>query len=173
MSPIVLCLRSSLGGMSRANLMGSTWQSFRFNMCIRYENGAFKNTNENRPFLKPQKPLLSASVGWWCGLVIKRVLQFSSFSSMLTSKTRWFQIWPQKLSTTITSKVMSNLSLKIWNFKANFRSGNQLKITMVKKDLSSRCKLRKVFNFFFSKKCDFMFKNMKKSESPKMVSKRL
>ena len=86
-------------------------------------------------------------VGGW--MVIKRVLRFSSFSSMLTSKMRWFQIWPQKLYTTNTSKVMSNLSLKIWNFKANFRSGNQLKITMVKKDLSSRCKLRKFFNFFF------------------------
>ena len=28
---------------------------------MRNENGAFKNTNEDRPFLKPQKPLLS---GW-------------------------------------------------------------------------------------------------------------
>ena len=32
-------------------------------MCMRNENGAFKNTNEDRPFLKPQKPLLSGWVG--------------------------------------------------------------------------------------------------------------
>ena len=33
---------------------------------MRNENGAFKNTNEDQPFLKPQKPLLS---GWMGGLV--------------------------------------------------------------------------------------------------------
>ena len=101
--------------------------------------------------------------------VIKRVLQFSSFSSMLTSKMRWFEIWPQKLSTTITSKVMSNLSLKIWNFKANFRSGNQLKITVVKKDLSSKCKLRRVL-IFFSKNailCSKIWKIWKSKNSVK------
>ena len=30
---------------------------------MRNENGAFKNTKEDRPFLKPQKPLLSGWVG--------------------------------------------------------------------------------------------------------------
>ena len=34
---------------------------------MRNENGAFKNTNEDRPFLKPQKPLLSGWVGGWVG----------------------------------------------------------------------------------------------------------
>ena len=34
---------------------------------MRNENGAFKNTNEDRPFLKPQKPLLSGWVDGWVG----------------------------------------------------------------------------------------------------------
>ena len=34
---------------------------------MRNENGAFKNTSEDRPFLKPQKPLLSGWVGGWMG----------------------------------------------------------------------------------------------------------
>ena len=34
---------------------------------MKNENGAFKNTNEDRPFLKPQKPLLSGWVGGWMG----------------------------------------------------------------------------------------------------------
>ena len=61
-------------------------------------------------------------VGGWVG--IKRVLRFCSISSMLTSKMRWFQIWPQKLSTAIRLKVMSNLILKFWDFKVDFRGGN-------------------------------------------------
>ena len=40
---------------------------------------------------------------------------------------------------------MSKLSLKIWNFKVDFRGGNQLKKMMFTKDLFSRRKLRKVF----------------------------
>merc|ERR1711954_615179 len=48
-----------------------------------------------------------------------------------------------------------------------------LKKMMVTKDLSSRRKLRKVFKKNLSKKRDFMIKNIKKTESPKMVSKRL
>ena len=96
-------------------------------------------------------------------------------STAKRSKKCNFKKWTKNSSRSLNPQflVMGNLSLKIWNFKANFRSGNQLKITMVKKDLSSRCKLRKVFNFFFSKKCDLRFKNMKKTEIPKMVSKRL
>ena len=35
----------------------------------------------------------------------------------------------------------------------------------------SLLKFLKVFDFFFLKKCDFRFKNMKKTESPKMTSK--
>ena len=42
---------------SGANPMGSTWQSFQFNMCMRNQNWTFKNTLEDRPFLKPRKPL--------------------------------------------------------------------------------------------------------------------
>ena len=88
----------------------------------------------------------SKTFNFWMGgwVVIKRVLQFSSFSSVLTSKIRWFQIWPQKLSTAIRSKVMSNLILKFWNFEADFRGGKWPKIMMVTNDLSSRRKLRKV-----------------------------
>ena len=156
-------------GKSGANPMGSTWQSFQFNMCMRNQNRTFKNTLEDRPFLKPQKPLLYGLVGGWMG--IKRVLRFCSISSMLTSKMRWFQIWPQKLSTAIRSKVMSNLLLKFWNFKADFRGGKWPKIMMVTNDLSSRRKLRKVKKKKLSKKCDFRFKNIKKPESPKMTSK--
>ena len=59
------------------------------------------------------------------------------------------------------------------NFKVDFRGGNQLKKMMVSKDLSSRLKLRKVKKKKSSKKRDFRTKNMKKTESPKMVSKRL
>ena len=44
-------------------------------------------------------------------------------------------------------------------------------IQMVTNDLSSRCKLRKVFKKKLSKKSDFRFKNIKKTESPKMISK--
>ena len=84
--------------------------------------------------------------GWVDGwVVIFWVLWFFSKSGIITSKMCWFQIWPQKLSTAIRSKVMSNLSLKMWNFKAHFRGGNRLKKMMVTKDLSSRRKLRKVF----------------------------
>ena len=108
-------------------------------------------------------------MGGW--VVIKRVLRFSSFSSILTSKMRWFQIWPQKLSTAIRSKVMSNLVLKFWNFKADFRGGKWPKIMMVTNDLSSGRKLRKLFKKKMSKKWDFRFKNIKKTESPKMTSK--
>ena len=82
-------------------------------------------------------------MGGW--VVIFWVLWFFSKSGIITSKMCWFQIWPQKLSTAIRSKVMSNLSLKMWNFKAHFRGGNRLKKMMVTKDLSSRRKLRKVF----------------------------
>ena len=42
------------------------------------------------------------------------------------------------MSTAIRSKVISNLSLKIWNFKADFRIGNQLKIMMVTQKTSPR-----------------------------------
>ena len=86
-------------------------------------------------------------MGGWVGgwVVIFWVLWFFSKSGIITSKMCWFQIWPQKLSTAIRSKVMSNLSLKMWNFKAHFRGGNRLKKMMVTKDLSSRRKLRKAF----------------------------
>ena len=59
------------------------------------------------------------------------------------------------MSTAIRSKVMSNLSLKMWNFKAHFRGGNRLKKMMVTKDLSSRRKLRKVFKKKFIEKKGF------------------
>ena len=107
------------------------------------ENEGFKNTSVNRPFSNRRKTLLSGWVGGW--VVIFWVLWFFSKSGIITSKMCWFQIWPQKLSTAIRSKVMSNLSLKMWNFKAHFRGGNRLKKMMVTKDLSSRRKLRKVF----------------------------
>ena len=45
------------------------------------------------------------------------------------------------------------------------------KIMMVINDLSSRRKLRKVFKKKLSKKCDFRFRNIKKTESPKMTTK--
>ena len=48
------------------------------------ENWGFKNTNVNRPFLIRRKPLLSGWVGWW--VVVKRVLGFSSNTSIGTSK---------------------------------------------------------------------------------------
>ena len=72
-------------------------------------------------------------------------------SAAKISKKCNFKKWTKNSSRSLNPQflVMGNLSLKIWNFKANFRGGNQLKITMVKKTLSSRCKLRKVFNFFF------------------------
>ena len=69
---------------------------------------------------------LSAWVGGWIGewwVLIKTVLRFFSFSGILTSKICWLQIWPQKLSTAMRSKVMSNLNLKFWNFNADFRGG--------------------------------------------------
>ena len=59
----------------------------------------------------------STRVVWMCGLVggwmvIKRVLRFSLFLSMLTSKISWFQKWCQKLSTAFLSKVMSTLKIQ-------------------------------------------------------------
>ena len=45
---------------------------------------------------------------------------------------------------------MSNLSLKMWNFKVDFRGGNQLKIMVVTRDLSSGRKWRKFFIFFLN-----------------------
>ena len=147
------CILSREGRCERTLPMGSTWRSFQFILHWWTKMGGFKNTNVNRPFSNRRKTLLSGWVGGWVGgwVVIFLVLWFSSKSGIITSKMCWFQIWPQKLSTAIRSKVMSNLSLKIWNFKADFRGGNQLKIMMVTKDLSSRRKLRKVFNFFFLK----------------------
>ena len=117
------------------------------------ENEGFKNTSVNRPFSNRRKTLLSGWVGGW--VVIFWVLWFFSKSGIITSKMCWFQIWPQKLSTAIRSKVMSNLSLKMWNFKAHFRGGNRLKKMMVTKDLSSRRKLRKVFKKKFIEKKGF------------------
>ena len=64
----------------------------------------------NPPFWNPRKPLLSGWVGGW--VVIFWVLWFSSFSSIITSKMRWFQIWCQKLSTDFLSKVMSTLKFQ-------------------------------------------------------------
>ena len=112
----------------------------------------FQKHERGSAFFETSKTFIVRMGGWLGG--DQNNPSISSFLSMMsTSKMRWFQIWPQKLSTTITSKVKSNLSLKTWNFKTNLRAGNQLKITMVKKDLSSRCKLR--FSFFFFKKIRF------------------
>ena len=73
---------------------------------------------------------------------------------------------PEKFSTTVSSiKVMSNLSLKIRNFNIDFSGGKQLKIMMVTKALSSSCNFRKVFQENFVSKCDFKYKNIKKTES--------
>ena len=41
-------------GKSGANPMGSTWQSFQFNMWMRNQNWTFKITYEDRTFLKPR-----------------------------------------------------------------------------------------------------------------------
>ena len=73
------------------------------------------------------------------------------------------------MSAVVRSKVKSKLNSKSLNFKSDFPGGKQLKIIMVTKDLSSRCKLRKFSNFFFEN--DFKAKNMKKTESPKITSK--
>ena len=58
---------------------------------------------------------------------------------------------------------MSKLSFKIWNFKVDFRGGNQPKKIMVKKDLSSRHKLSKGFKKKFIQKSDFMLKKYEKN----------
>ena len=76
-----------------------------------------------------------------------------------------------KLSTAVRSKVISKLNLIILNFISDFRGGKQLKIMMVTKYLSSSRKLRKDYKSFFSKMSNFRFKNMKKTECPKMTSK--
>ena len=68
---------------------------------------------------------------------------------------------------------MGNLSLKILNFKANFRGGNQLKITMDQKRPLLEVQIEKSFQFFFFKKMRFYVQKYEKTESPKMVSKRL
>ena len=69
-----------------------------------------------------------AQMGGWVGtwVVNKRVLRFCSISGIITSKLRWFQVWPLKLSTAIRSKVMRNLDLKYRNFNADSRGGKQL-----------------------------------------------
>ena len=83
-------------------------------------------------------------VGWWvCGrwsqfpLILK--IRYSYKLNVLILNVA------SKLSTAIRPKVMSKSSLKTWNFKVDFRGGNQLKKMMVTKDLSSRRKLRIVF----------------------------
>ena len=68
-------------------------------------------------------------MGGW--LVIKKVLRFSSFSGISTSKICWFQIWSQKLSTVIRLKVMGKLLLKFLILKADFRGGKWPKIMIV------------------------------------------
>ena len=110
-------------------------------MWLVNENWGFKNTNVNRPFLNHRKPLLSGWVGgWW---------YFGSFgfflkSGIIRSKLFWFQIWRQSCLRPLDQKLWASLSLKMWNFKADFRGGNQLKIMIVTKDIFSRRKLRKV-----------------------------
>ena len=47
---------------------------------------------------------------------------------------------------------MSHLILKLWYFKADLRDRKQLDIMMVTKDLSSRCKSKKVFKTNFVEK---------------------
>ena len=158
------------GRCERTLPMGSTWRSFQFILHWWAKMGVSKTRAWIDPFRIVEK--LYCPDGWVGGwVVIFLVLWFSSKSSIITTKMCWFQIWPQKLSTANSSKVMSNLRLKIWSFKANFRGGNQQKIMMVTKDLSSRHKFRKVFKNVFLKKGDLTFKNMKKTESPKMTSK--
>ena len=110
--------------------------------CIGERKWGFQKHERKSTFFEPPKNFIVRMGGW---VVIFWVLWFFSKSGIITSKMCWFQIWPQKLSTAIRSKVMSNLSLKMWNFKAHFRGGNRLKKMMVTKDLSSRRKLRKVF----------------------------
>ena len=122
--------------------------------CIGERKWGFQKHQRKSTFFESPKNFIVRMGGWvggwvggWMGgwVVIFWVLWFFSKSGIITSKMCWFQIWSQKLSTTIRSKVMSNLSLKMWNLKAHFRGGNRLKKMMVTKDLSSRRKLRKVF----------------------------
>ena len=96
--------------------------------------------------------------------VILNILRFCSNSYIVTSKKCWCQI----RSATIRSKVMGNLSSKIWNNKADVPGGKQRKIMMVTKDPFPRCKLRKVKKKL-SKKCDLRLKTLRTTESPKMT----
>ena len=116
----------------------------------------------------PQRGRQPELCGWVGGLVggwvvIKWPLQFSSFSSMLTNKMCWFQIWCQKLSTAFLSKVMSTLNFKIWKFKVDYPFGKRLKKIIDGKGVSAPRKLCEVSKKFQSKKFDFRFKNVKNS----------
>ena len=65
---------------------------------------------------------------------------------------------------------------KVQKYEKNWKSKDDFsdpEINLNSKDLSSRLKVRKVLKKKLSKKSDFRSKNMRKTESPKMVSKRL
>ena len=70
-------------------------------------------------------------------------------------------------------KSYEQLKFENLKFYGQFPRRKSAKINDGQKRPLLEAQIEKFFQFFFSKKCDFMFKNMKKTESSKMVSKRL
>ena len=94
--------------------------------------------------------MLKTSIVWVCvcvsvWVVIKRVLQCFLNLSIVTSKICGFQVWAQKFSSIIRSKVAGKLKLKSRQNKSDLRQGKHLKIMMLQKDLSLRSNLRKFY----------------------------
>ena len=117
-------------------------------------------------------PYRVVRMGGW--VVIKSVLRFSLFSSMLTSKMRWFQKWCQKLSTAFLSKVMNTLKFQ------NSTNEDRVPIWKIAQKIYWR-KLRlspaeSYWSFpkkFQSKKCDIKSKLWKILKVQNMTSKAL
>ena len=133
---------------------GSTWQCFHFKMWLRSENWSFDFGVVIRLF-KILKTFIFRMGGW---VVIKRVLQFCLFLSMLTSKMSWLQKLCQKLSMLFYQKLWALQIFKLWQkpFK-----GNQLQ-----KIIDEICvwALRKIIKVFQKNPIDKMWFHEQKYE---------
>ena len=110
-----------------------------------------------------KSPLRALNKELWAIYVFSSNLKVHDFQKHQRKQPKIKTLWRIEFQPQNRSKVMSNLSLKMWNFKADFRGGNQLKIMMVTKDLSSRRKLRKVFKKIFFEKMRFYVQKYEKN----------
>ena len=105
-----------------------------------------------------KRPLLGAKIKE----SLKKKCRKNAILCSKISKKLKVQKWPQKMSTAIRSKVMSKSILKVIFLKAELRVAKRRKLMTVTKDLSSGCKLRKVFKTIVVERMWFYVQKYKK-----------